>query len=158
MGTKLRIAQVAPIAGPVTGETGRSIEQLVWLLTEALVRRGHEVTLFATGDSQTSAKLHAVYPRGYDSEQELWDWEFHELLHMASAFERADQFDVIHSHVYHFALPFTRLVRTPVVHTYHVLPDEDIVRGFARYPEARVVAISEYQRRHLRDLAQVEVI
>src|SRR5262249_8793585 len=55
-------------------------------------------------------------------------------------------FDVIHSHNYHFALPFTRLVPTPVVHTYHILPNADVVRCYARYPEAQVVAISQYQR------------
>src|SRR5437763_14568271 len=123
---RLRIAQVAPIAVPVRPGSTRSIEQLVYLLTEELVRRGHEVTLVATGDSQTSAALHAVYPRGYEDDEGLWNWEFHEALHAAAAFERAAEFDVIHSHVYHFALPFTRLVTTPVVHSYHILPDDDV--------------------------------
>lgn len=158
MAERLRIAQVAPIAGPVTPDTGRSIEHLVWLLTEELACRGHAVTLFATGDSRTSAALRAVYPRGYDHDDDLWDWQFHELLHMASAFEHAAEFDVIHSHVYHFALPFTRLVDTPVVHTYHVLPDDDVVRGYARYPEARIAAISHYQRRALASIPDVVVV
>ena len=142
----MRIAQVTPIANPVTADSTGSIEQLVWLLTEELVRRGHEVTLFATGDSCTSADLHAVYPRGYEDDDDLWNWEFHETLHVAAAFERAEEFDVIHSHVYHHALPFTRCVATPVVQSYHVLPDDDIVRAYARYPEAHLVAISDYQR------------
>jgi glycosyltransferase involved in cell wall biosynthesis len=144
---RLRIAQVAPIAAPVKPGSTRSIEQLVFLLTEELVRRGHDVTLFATGDSQTSAALRAVYPRGYEDDDGLWSWEFHEALHAAAAFERAGEFDVIHSHVYHFALPFTRLTATPVVHSYHVLPDDDVSAAYARYPEAHVVAISRYQRR-----------
>jgi glycosyltransferase involved in cell wall biosynthesis len=142
----LRIAQVAPLATAVTSDSTGSIEQLVWQLTEALVRRGHDVTLFAAGDSQTSGRLHAAYPRGYEEADDLWNWAFHEAMHVASAFERAGDFDVIHSHVYHEALPFTRLVRTPVVHSYHVLPDEDVARVFGRYPEAHVVAISHYQR------------
>ena len=147
MANRLRIAQLAPIATAVTpGSTG-SIEHLVSLLTEELVRRGHEVTLFATGDSRTSARLHAVYPRGYAHVDDLWDWRFHEVLHVAAAFERACDFDVLHAHDYHYALPFTRLVYTPVVHSYHVLPDEDILRAYGRYPEAHVVAISDYQRR-----------
>src|SRR5204863_533286 len=83
-----------------------------------LVRLGHDVTLFATGDSRTSAALHAVYPHDYNHDETIWDWRFHELLHVASAFERAEEFDVIHSHVSHLGLPFTRLVGTPVVHTY----------------------------------------
>lgn len=146
MTKRLRIAQVAPLAAPVTGAHTGSIEQLVWLLTEELVRRGHEVTLAAAGDSQTSAALHAVYPRGYEYDDDLWNCEFHETLHMASVFEKAGDFDVIHSHVYHYALPFIRLVQTPVIHNYHVLPDDDIARAFGRYPEANVVAISKYQR------------
>ncbi len=146
MAKRLRIAQIAPVAEAVTGEQTGSIEQLVWLLTEELVRRGHEVTLAAVGESQTSAALHAIYPRGYESDPVLWSYEFHETMNAASIMEKADDFDVIHSHVYHFALPFIRLVRTPVIHSYHILPDPDIIQVFARYPEAYVVAISEYQR------------
>jgi glycosyltransferase involved in cell wall biosynthesis len=143
----LRIAQIAPIAAPVGPESTRSIEQLVYLLTEELVRRGHEVTLFATGDSQTSATLRATYARGYEDDGGLWNWELHEVLHAASAFEEAGRFDVLHSHAYHYALPFGRLVTTPAVHSYHVLPDDDVAAAYARRPEARVVAISHYQRR-----------
>ncbi len=157
MSERLRIAQVAPIAVPVTPVSEGSIEQLVSLLTEELVRRGHEVTLFATGQSQTSAMLHATYPVGYEDDDDLGDWRFHETMHMASVFERAREFDVIHSHVYHFALPFTRLVATPVAHTYHVIPNKDVVRVYARYPDAHFVAISEYQRRVTR-LSAVAVI
>src|SRR5215467_7086817 len=142
----LRIAQLAPIAAPVTPRTGGSIERLVWLLTEELVRRGHDVTLFATGDSETSAALRAVYPHGYEDDSDLWNWRFHEIMHVASAFERAREFDIIHSHDYEVALPFTRLVDTPVIHTYHVEPNADIVRAYARYPQANIAAISQYQR------------
>jgi glycosyltransferase involved in cell wall biosynthesis len=148
----LRIAQVAPIATGVSPTATGSIEQIVWLLTEELVARGHDVTLFATGDSETSARLAALYARGYNDDHTLWDWMFHEVLHMAAVFERAAEFDIVHSHAYHFALPFTRLVPTPVVHTYHVLPDEDILAGYARYPEANLVAVSEFQRSQLDDV------
>jgi glycosyltransferase involved in cell wall biosynthesis len=158
MAEHLRIAQVAPLNLPVRPDSEGSIQQLVWLTTEELVRLGHDVTLFASGDSQTSATLHAIYPRDYDHDEDIWDWRFHELLHVASAFEHAREFDVIHSHVYHLGLPFTRLVDTPVVHTYHVVPNDDVIRGFARYPEARVVAVSEYQRRVLARLTDVEVV
>src|SRR4051812_20023001 len=95
---KLRIAQVAPVAGAVRPDSRSSIEYLVWLLTEELVRRGHSVTLFATGDSQSSANLRSIYPLGYEHDDKLWDWEFHETMHMAAVFERAAEFDVIHSH------------------------------------------------------------
>jgi glycosyltransferase involved in cell wall biosynthesis len=158
MAERLRIAQIAPIAAPVKEDSTGSIEHLVWLLTEELVRRRHEVTLYATGDSETSAALRAVYPHSYEEDDDLWSWEFHETLHAAAAFEQARHFDVIHSHVYHRALPFARLVDTPSIHSYHILPDEDIIGAYARYPETHVVAISHYQRSVFTGNADVAVV
>ena len=158
MAKRLRIAQLAPMATAVAPHSTGSIEQLVWLLTEELVRRGHEVTLGATGDSETSAALHARYPRGYEDDPELWNWQFHEAMHAASVFERADDFDVIHSHNYHYALPFTRLTRTPVLHNYHVLPDPDVLRAYERCPQACIVALSHYQRSLYREIPNVAVV
>jgi hypothetical protein len=66
-GTKpLRIAQVAPVAAPILPGEGDSVEQLISLLTEGLVARGHDVTLYATGNSQTAARLCAAHPPGYE--------------------------------------------------------------------------------------------
>jgi glycosyltransferase involved in cell wall biosynthesis len=154
----LRIGVLAPVAMAVRPGEGDSIEQLVSLLVEELVRRGHEVTLFATGDSQTSAELRSLYPRGYEADAEMWDWRVAEVMHAAAAFEQADEFDLIHSHAYHYALPYTRLVRTPVVTTYHIEMDPDIAAAFARYPEARLVAVSECQRDRMPGIADVAVI
>src|SRR5213596_3007927 len=95
---RLRIAQVARIAAPVRPGSTRSIEQLVFLLTEELVRRGHAVTLFATGDSETSAELRSLYSRGYTQDASIWDWRLAEAMHAARAFEQAEEFDLIHSH------------------------------------------------------------
>ena len=158
-GERLRIAQIAPLANPVRRDIGSSIEHLIWLLTEELVRRGHEVTLFATGDSETSAELHAVYPRDYrHGFKEMGNWEFHEWLHVAAAFERSADFDIIHSHAYHAALPFTRVVEAPVVHTYHIVPDTDILNSYSRYPDAHLVAVSRYHRRKFKGIAEVPVV
>jgi glycosyltransferase involved in cell wall biosynthesis len=153
----LRIALVAPIAAPIVPSSTRSIEQLIYLQTEELVRRGHEVTLFATGDSRTSAALQAVYARSYEEDDDLGNWEFHEIINAEWAMRQAVRFDVIHSHAYHYALPFVRLVATPVLHTYHILPDDDIVPAYARLG-ARVAAISEYQRRAFRGVKNVAVV
>jgi glycosyltransferase involved in cell wall biosynthesis len=155
---KLRIAELAPVAMPVRPGEGDSIEQLVSLLTEELVRRGHDVTLFAVGGSVTSADLRSCYAQGYRERDEIWDWRVPETLNAAWAFEQADAFDVIHSHTYHFALPFTRFVSTPVVHTYHVQLGPEVLEGFRRYPEAQLVAISEFQRRELERFDHVPVI
>lgn len=154
----LRIAQIAPIAHPVREAACDSVEQLVWLLCEELVRRNHEVTLFATGDSQTSAELRSAYPHGYEHDESLWDWRLHESINASLPFECAGEFDVIHSHAYHFALPFTRLVGTPIVQSYHVETDPDILDAYRRYPEVCVVAMSEWQRSTLSGLHNVTVI
>src|SRR5262249_14382333 len=87
-----------------------------------------------------------------------WNWQFHEIMHTAAAFEHAREFDVIHSHVYHCALPFVRLTDRPVVHTYHVLPNPDIVRAYARCHGVHVVALSHYQRRLFRDIPDLPII
>jgi glycosyltransferase involved in cell wall biosynthesis len=155
---KLKIAQVAPVAMPVRPGQGDSIEQLVSLLTEELVRREHDVTLFAVGDSETTAELRSIYPRGYREREEIWDWRVPETLNAASAFEQASTFEVLHSHTYHFALPFTRFVSTPVVHTYHVQLGPEVLEGFRRYPETQLVAISEFQRSELQGFDEVPVI
>lgn len=143
---------------PIEPGAGDSIEQLVCLLTDELVSRGHEVTLFATGDSRTTARLSSVYEHGYDRDEELWDWYFHETLNAAAAFERAGEFDVIHCHDYHFALPFSWTTSTPSVHTYHVQMNPDVLAAYARYPQVCVVAVSEFQRSQLTELANVTVI
>jgi len=155
---KLRIAELAPVAMPVRPGEGDSIEQLVSLLTEELVRRGHDVTLFAVGDSVTTARLRSCYAHGYRNTDELWDWQVPETLNASWAFEQASAFDVMHSHAYHFALPFTRFVSTPVVHTYHVQLGPEVVEGFRRFPDTQLVAISEFQRSELEGFDEVPVI
>ena len=155
---KLRIAELAPVAMPIRPGEGDSIEQLVSLLTDELVQRGHDVTLFAVGDSETSADLRSFYAHGYRENEEIWDWRVPETLNAAWAFEQASDFDLLHSHTYHFALPFTRFVSTPVVHTYHVQLGPEVLEGFRRYPEAHLVAISNFQRGELEGFDDVPVI
>ena len=154
----MKIAELAPVAMRVRPGEGDSIEQLVSLLTEELVRRGHEVTLFAVEGSVTTAELRSLYERGYRERDEIWDWRVPETLNAAWALEQAGEFDVVHSHSYHFALPFTRFVSTPVVHTYHVQLGPEVLEGFRRYPEAQLVAISGFQCAELEGFDGVPVI
>lgn len=158
MAERLRIAVISPIADPVAPETGSSIEHLVWLLSEEFVRRGHEVTLFATGDSKTSARLRATYGRGYHHDYGLWSYELHEIMNASAAFEAASGFDIIHSHAYHYALPFTRLTDTPTVHTHHIDPDKDILKLYAARPEAHLTAVSHHHRGKFGGFPDVPVI
>jgi glycosyltransferase involved in cell wall biosynthesis len=79
-------------------------------------------------------------------------------MNAAAAFERADEFDVVHCHDYHFALPFSWTTATPVVHTYHVEMGPDVLAAYASHPAVRVVAISDFQRSTLAGLPNVSVV
>jgi glycosyltransferase involved in cell wall biosynthesis len=156
---ELRIAQVAPVAAPVRPGEGDSVEQLVGLLAQGLTARGHDVTLYATADSQTSGRLRAHRARGYDEEEEaLWDWYRAESFNAALAFEHASEHDVIHAHDSHFALPFAPLVNTPFVDTPHTEIPPEVIAEYERRPEVHVVAVSEHQQRALGDRPNVTVI
>jgi glycosyltransferase involved in cell wall biosynthesis len=154
----LRIAQVAPVGGPVHPNIGESVEQLVSLLTEELVRRGHHVTLFATGDSKTSGELNYLFDRGYEFDEELWDWQFTESVHVGHAYAQAHEFDVIHCHSYHYAIPFTPFITTPNVQTHHVEMSPAIIREYRRLTQINLVTVSEWQARDFATRPNVEAI
>lgn len=141
----LRIAQIAPVATAVQPGVGESIEQLVYLLCDELVARGHEVTLFATGDSQTSAELRFCFERGYRYDEELWDWQSTEYMHVGHAYSMANEFDVIHNHSYHFGLPFVPFVTTPNVHTPHVHMEPGVVSAYRRLLDVHLVTVSKFE-------------
>jgi glycosyltransferase involved in cell wall biosynthesis len=149
MSGHLRIAQVAPVATSIPPLKSGSIEAVTSLLTEGLVARGHEVTLFATGDSRTSATLHATFPKGYREDADIWPWELCELLNLAAAIERADAFDVIHyqAEYYPLSLAFTRICPLPLVQTLHHAPQAEEIALWSKYPDALFVAISHEQAR-----------
>ena len=143
----LRIAHVGPVATTIPPPKSGSVEQMTSLLTEGLVARGHEVTLFATGDSTTTATLHAIFSHGYWHDEHMWPWEMYEMLNLAAAVERAREFDIIHYEAayYPMSLAFTRLTPAPIVQTLHHSPSNAEVALWARYPEAPFVAISNEQ-------------
>src|SRR5450759_3798508 len=107
----MRIGILSPVAWRTPPRHYGPWERVVSLLTEGLVERGFDVTLFATADSQTRAKLHAVCPRGYEEDRSL-DPKVWEGLHIAAAFERAQDFDVIHNHFDFLPLTYTGLINT----------------------------------------------
>jgi len=154
----LRIAQIGSVGTPTRRGVGESVEQLVALMCDELVARGHEVTLFATGDSQTSAVLQFLFEHGYESDEELWDWQLTEYLHVGHAYSRADEFDVIHCHSYHFGLPFVPFVKTPNVHTHHVQMEPGVISAYRRHTHVQLVAVSEFQAKIYAGRANLELI
>jgi glycosyltransferase involved in cell wall biosynthesis len=146
VGADLRIAVLAPIAWRVPPRHYGPWEQFASLLTEGLVARGLDVTLFATADSITSARLVGTVPIGY-AEDATVDAKVAEALHIASAFERADEFDLIHNGFDFLPLSFSRLVDTPVVTTIHGFSSEQILPVYERYNDiGHYVAISDSDR------------
>lgn len=116
---KLKIAQIAPLWVRVPPKKYGGIERIVHWLTEELVKRGHDVTLFASGDSETKAKLFSVYPRALKKDNVPWTDPFWNLENLSRAFSKAENFDVVHSHLDLWALFFQELTKTPVIHTFH---------------------------------------
>src|SRR5713101_5096582 len=151
----LKIAHIAPVATAVPPPKSGSVEVMTSLLTDGLVARGHDVTLFATADSRTKAKLSAIYPHGYWHDPNMWPWELYEMLNLAAAVERAHQFDIIHYEAayYPISLAFARLSPTPIVQTLHHSPSAAEIKLWSRYPDAPFVAISHEQARLLNGLA-----
>lgn len=116
---KLRIAQIAPMWVSVPPEKYGGTELVISSLTEELVKRGHDATLFASGDSKTSAKLVSIYPRALLKDEIPWKEVSYDIMNVATAFERAGKFDIIHSHVDLYDQFFIPLIKTPVVSTMH---------------------------------------
>jgi glycosyltransferase involved in cell wall biosynthesis len=143
---KLRIAVLASIAHRTPPRGYGPWEQVASTLAEGLVARGHDVTLFATADSITTARLQAVAPTGYEEDENL-DAKVYEGLHIAAAYERAGDFDVISNQFDFLPLTYSRLVRTPVVTTIHGFSSERIVPVFRAYQDvAHYVSISDADR------------
>jgi glycosyltransferase involved in cell wall biosynthesis len=142
----MRIAVIASIAHRLPPVSYGPWEQVAATLTEGFVAAGHDVTLFATADSTTSARLHPTAPGGYEEISGI-DVKVEESLHIAAAFERAAEFDIINNHFDFLPLTYSRLVRTPVVTTIHGFSSERIVPVYQAYDDiGHYVAISDADR------------
>src|SRR4051794_32084570 len=113
-GSRLRIAVLSSIAHRTPPRGDGPWEQVSSTLAEGVTARGHAVTLLATADSLTAGRLSAVAPTGYEEDLTL-DAKVYEGLHIAAAFERAAEFDVISNQFDFLPLTYSRLVRTPVI-------------------------------------------
>jgi len=119
MKKKLKIAQIAPLWFPIPPKKYGGTERIVSYLSEELTKRGHKVTLFASGDSKTKAKLISVRPKSLIEAGYNWQDPFWNLENLTEAFSQAKNFDIIHSHLDLWALPFLNLTNKPVIHTLH---------------------------------------
>ena len=146
MAASIRVGMLSPIAWRTPPEHYGPWERFASLLTEALVNRGLDVTLFATANSETRGRLHAVCPKGYEEDKEIAPkvWE---CLHISEIFERAAEFDIIHNSFDFLPLSYTGLVTTPVVTTIHGFSSEKILPVYRKYNgRGYYVSISDADR------------
>jgi glycosyltransferase involved in cell wall biosynthesis len=143
----MKIAQVAPLAEAVPPKLYGGTERVVAYLTDALVELGHEVTLFASGDSATKATLSPVWPRALRLDPEVRDHFAPMFMQLETVARRAHEFDVIHSHLDYFGYPLLRRLGTPSVTTLHGRLDlHELPALYRLYGDIPVVSISDSQR------------
>ncbi|AFY79108.1 glycosyltransferase [Pleurocapsa sp. PCC 7327] len=143
----MRIAQVAPLWERVPPQGYGGIELVVGHLTDELVNRGYEVTLFASGDSETLAELKATVPRALRLDPSIKEPAAYELLQLTQVTDMANEFDLIHFHTGITPLPFVPMLKTSVVHTLHGCFTSDNHKIFDRYRDQPYISISNAQRR-----------
>jgi glycosyltransferase involved in cell wall biosynthesis len=132
---------------------------VVSLLTEELVRRGHNVTLFASGDSNTCATLVPCSDRGLRQDPAVTDYSAYAMTEMAEVARRSGDFDLIHNHLDYVAFPTARLIQTPTLTTTHGRLDlPEVRRVYQEFREQRLVAISADQRSYLPRAAWVGTV
>ena len=140
-----RVAILSPIAWRTPPRQYGAWETVASNVTEGLVARGWDVTLFASGDSVTRARLHAVVDKGYEEDATV-DPKVVEYLHISEAFEHAGEFDLLHSHYDFMALTYTRLIRTPVLTTIHGFSSPKIMPIYHKYGDGYFVSVSDSDR------------
>jgi glycosyltransferase involved in cell wall biosynthesis len=146
----MKIAQVAPLIEAVPPKFYGGTERVVAYLTDALVELGHEVTLFASGDSGTKAKLAPIWPRALRLDPTVHDHFAPVFMQLETVARRAHEFDVIHSHLDYFAYPTLRLLGAPAVTTLHGRLDlPELGPLYDLYDDMPVVSISDSQRQPL---------
>ncbi|HVS79482.1 MAG TPA: glycosyltransferase family 4 protein [Candidatus Paceibacterota bacterium] len=146
----MKIAQIAPIIERVPPKKYGGTERVVHALTEELVRRGHEVTLFASGDSETTAELFSVYPRALREARltDLYGMNVYTTMNIGVAYERQHEFDIIHDHNGYASLPAANMSDTPVVMTYHGPFSPEVRTVFQTLRKPNVVTISWAQAKY----------
>lgn len=141
-----KIAVLSPVAWRTPPRQYGAWETIAGNITEGLVKRGWEVTLFATKDSITSARLHAVIEKGYEEDKQI-DPKVAEYLHISELMENAHKFDLIHNNFDFMPLTYTRLISTPMLTTIHGFSSDKIRKVYHKYKnDSYFVSISDSDR------------
>jgi glycosyltransferase involved in cell wall biosynthesis len=157
---KLRIAQIAPLVERVPPKKYGGTERVVYHLTEGLVAKGHDVTLFASGDSLTTAKLIAPVRESLRLGRKAHTPIMMNMMMLSMVYEKMiNQFDIIHSHLEYQTLPYAYRVKVPTVLTMHGRLDlGDTAAMLRSYPDMAYVSISDSQRSPVKEINWVKTI
>jgi glycosyltransferase involved in cell wall biosynthesis len=154
----MKIAQIAPLWERVPPPAYGGIELVVGLLTDELVARGHEVTLFASGDSITTAQLESVNDQALRLDPDIREYDVYDMLNLGRVYGKAHEFDIIHSHIGCAALNYAKLCKTPTVHTLHGIFTRDNSKMYAYAQEQPYISISNSQREASLDLNYIATV
>ncbi len=148
----MKIAQISPIFESVPPKKYGGTERVISYLTEELVRQGHQVTLFASGDSVTEARLVSVIDHSLRPQGGQQSWQAYNTIQMDMLQEMENEFDIIHFHTDYLYFPMARRMRTPHVTTLHGRLDlPELKPVFKRFHDFPLVSISDHQRLPLPD-------
>ena len=155
----MRVAQIAPLTEAVPPRLYGGTERVVSFLTEELVRFGHDVTLFASGDSITNAQLHPVWPQALRFDADLRDPAAAQMLLLETVYQHAHEFDILHFHIDYWPFSLFCRQKTPFLTTLHGRLDLPEIRPlYGRFPRVPLISISNAQRLPLPGANFVETI
>jgi glycosyltransferase involved in cell wall biosynthesis len=141
----MRIALVSTLSAPVRRDASGSVECWTWLLTRELARLGHQVTVFGCGGSEVDGELVATLPGPYGAPGTFDDWQLCEWVNLCRAVEQSSRFEVLHAQAYLWGIPLQPFCRAPIVHTLHIVPDDNAARLWESAPASCVTGISRHQ-------------
>jgi glycosyltransferase involved in cell wall biosynthesis len=154
----MRVALISTVSSPVRLDSQGSVEALIFLLAHELKQLGHDITVFACEGSKVDGNLVTTLPGPYATAGSLSDWHLCEWINLCHAVEQAGNFDILHSHAYLWGIPLQRICKTPMVHTIHIVPDNDHAQLWSMSGHAWVTAITRHQWELFPQLKPVAVV
>src|ERR1043166_344497 len=138
----MRIGLISTVSAPVCEDSFGSVESWTWLLARELRRLGHEVTIFGCGGSESESEVVVTLPGPYGKNGGLDDWQLCEWMNLCRATEQSNRFDLLHTQAYLWGIPLQNISAAPMVHTLHIVPDDDHARLWESAPGTCVIATS----------------
>ena len=147
----MRVGLIATVSSPVRADAHGSIEAWTWLLARELNQLGHQVTVFGCAGSAVDGQVVATLPGPYATAGSPDDWQLCEWMNLCRAVERAAEFelDVLHAQAYLWGAPLAAFSRAPLVHTLHIMPDDNHAALWRAWPQTAVTALSQIGRAHV---------